>query len=208
MSSCLTSGWTIHVRCLRCGSSSRDTPRLPSIDRWRSFYVETFANEAGRAKAVSSATQVSSPRHTIALSSLVDGFNALTDLLQSFPLLQNSHFIFVPGPLDPWSSSTLPRPALPAAFTARLAARIPKAKFVSNPCRIRYFGQEIVVYREDLMGRMVRGLVSIKNEEAADMKRYVSGRLTRRLTTACADHTRSIASVSVATIDPTDAVGV
>lgn len=107
-------------------------------------------------------------------SSPVDGFNALTDLLQSFPLLQNSHFIFVPGPLDPWSSSTLPRPALPSAFTSRLTARIPKARFVSNPCRIRYFGQEIVIYREDLMGRMVRGLVGIKDEEGADMKRYVS----------------------------------
>ena len=105
---------------------------------------------------------------------MTDGFNALTDLLQSFPLLHSSHFIFVPGPLDPWSSGTLPRPALPSTFSSRLTARIPKARFVSNPCRLRYFGQEIVIYREDLMGRMVRGLVGVKEEEGADMKRYVS----------------------------------
>lgn len=105
------------------------------------------------------------------------GFNALTDLILSFPLLHQSHFVFVPGPLDPWSSSTLPRPALPGTITARLLQRIPKARFVSNPCRLRYFGQEIVIYREDLMGRMLRNLVGVKGEEdGADMKRYVSGR--------------------------------
>ena len=102
-----------------------------------------------------------------------DGFNALTDLLVQFPLLHSSHFIFVPGPLDPWSGTVLPRPAIPAVFSQRLTQRIPRARFVSNPCRIRYFGQEIVVCREDLMGRMMRNLVGIKEEEG-DMKRYVS----------------------------------
>ncbi len=102
-----------------------------------------------------------------------DGFNALTDLLVSFPLLHSSHFVFVPGPLDPWSSTTLPRPAIPSAFSSRLTQRIPKARFVSNPCRLRYFGQELVICREDLMGRMVRNLVGVKEEESVDMKRYV-----------------------------------
>ncbi|KAI9636514.1 DNA polymerase alpha/epsilon subunit B-domain-containing protein [Dioszegia hungarica] len=105
------------------------------------------------------------------LKRYTNGFNALTDLLVSLPLLHTSHFIFVPGPLDPWSSATLPRPPLPQTFTSRLAARIPKARFVSNPCRIRYFGQELVICREDLMGRMMRNLVSVKDEEA-NMKRF------------------------------------
>lgn len=102
-----------------------------------------------------------------------DGFNALTDLLLSFPLLHSSHWIFVPGPLDPWSSATLPRPPIPTTFTSRLTSRIPKARFVSNPCRIRYFGMELVICREDLMGRMMRNLVAVKEDEGADMKRYV-----------------------------------
>ncbi|EIW66910.1 hypothetical protein TREMEDRAFT_45435 [Tremella mesenterica DSM 1558] len=102
-----------------------------------------------------------------------NGFNALTDLLVSFPLLQSSHFIFVPGPLDPWSSSTLPRPALPSLLSARLKQRLPNVHFVSNPCRIRYFGMELVICREDLMGRMVRNLVGVKDVKGADMKRYL-----------------------------------
>jgi DNA polymerase epsilon subunit 2 len=106
---------------------------------------------------------------------MIAGFNALTDLLLSFPLLLSSHFVFVPGPLDPWSSQTLPRPALPTTFTSRLTSRIPKARFVSNPCRITYFGLEVVVCREDIMSKMVRNLVTVKDEgKGADMKRYVS----------------------------------
>jgi DNA polymerase epsilon subunit 2 len=106
---------------------------------------------------------------------LIDGFNALSDLLVSLPFLHSSHFVFVPGPLDPWSSSTLPRPAIPTAFTSRLAARIRNSRFVSNPCRLQYFGQELVVCRQDLMGKMVRNLVGMKEEEGTNMKRYVSG---------------------------------
>ncbi|WOO83431.1 DNA polymerase epsilon subunit B [Vanrija pseudolonga] len=108
------------------------------------------------------------------LKAYTNGFNALTDLLLSLPLLHQSHFVFVPGPLDPWSSSTLPRPALPPVFSKRLLSRIPNARFVSNPCRLRYFGQEIVICREDLMGRILRNLVGVKSgEEVADMKRYL-----------------------------------
>jgi DNA polymerase epsilon subunit 2 len=36
-------------------------------------------------------------------------------------------------------------------------------------------GQEIVVYREDLMGKMMRNLIGVKPDlESADLKRYVS----------------------------------
>ncbi|WVQ81649.1 DNA polymerase epsilon subunit B [Cryptococcus sp. DSM 104549] len=105
------------------------------------------------------------------------GFNALTDLLLSFPLLHSSHFIFVPGPSDPWSTSTLPRPSLPSTFSARLRQHLPKVRFVSNPCRIKYFGMEVVVLREDMMGKMMRNLVGVKEEEdegdAGLMKRYL-----------------------------------
>ncbi|ORX38923.1 DNA polymerase alpha/epsilon subunit B-domain-containing protein [Kockovaella imperatae] len=107
------------------------------------------------------------------LKRYTNGFNALTDLLLSLPTLLSSHFIFVPGPVDPWSSSTLPRPPLPATFTSRLTQRIPKARFVSDPCRLKYFGQEIVICRQDLMGKMMRGLVGSKQDPGVDMKRYL-----------------------------------
>lgn len=115
------------------------------------------------------------------------GFNALTDLILSLPLLQPSHFVFVPGPLDPWSSTTLPRFPLPDTFAARLLQRVPKARFVSNPCRLRYFGQEIVICREDLMGRMLRNVVDMKSgKDGIEMTRYVS--TFWPLTPACPDY--------------------
>ncbi|CED83236.1 epsilon dna polymerase [Phaffia rhodozyma] len=110
------------------------------------------------------------------LAKYTENFNQLANLLSSFPdLAQTSHFIFVPGPLDPWGSTTLPRPPIPDTFVARVKARLPKAQFMSNPCRIKYFDQEIVICREDLMGRMLRNLEGVKEgvKEGADMKKYL-----------------------------------
>ncbi|KAG0149090.1 hypothetical protein CROQUDRAFT_40505 [Cronartium quercuum f. sp. fusiforme G11] len=75
------------------------------------------------------------------------------------------HFVIVPGPHDPWSSTTLPRPSLPQAIVKPLlssASRVPKENIhlASNPCRIRWMSQELVVFREDLMSKMCRNLVS------------------------------------------------
>jgi len=81
----------------------------------------------------------------------------LCSLILEFPRLCNeSHFIFIPGPNDPGSGNILPRPGLPRFFTQKLRDRIPHAAFPSNPCRIRYFAQEIVLFREDLLHTMRR----------------------------------------------------
>lgn len=106
-----------------------------------------------------------------------DSFTALADLITEFPSIRRkSHFLFVPGPSDPWSSDVLPRRPIPSAFAAKLMSRLPKtAIFGTNPCRIKYMGQEIVIYRQDLMGKMMRNLVGVKPDlESADLKRYVS----------------------------------
>jgi DNA polymerase epsilon subunit 2 len=101
------------------------------------------------------------------------GFKALGAAILDYPLLAtHCQFIFVPGPNDPWASTTLPRPAIPDTFTTYIRDKLPKATFTSNPARIQYFNQEIVIFREDLMGRMLRNLVSVK-DEAGDMKRFV-----------------------------------
>ncbi|KAJ3041234.1 DNA polymerase epsilon subunit 2 [Rhizophlyctis rosea] len=89
-----------------------------------------------------------------------EGFNTLADVLSEFPtLLDQCHFIFVPGPHDPWSENVLPRPGIPNFFTGRLRNKVPKAHFASNPCRIKYCTQEIVVFREDLVNKMRRNAV-------------------------------------------------
>lgn len=143
------------------------------------------------------------------------GFKALGAAILEYPLLaSHCHFIFVPGPNDPWSSTTLPRPEIPETFTQYIRDKIPKATFASNPARIQYFNQEIVIFREDLMGRMLRNLVSVK-DEAGDMRRFVSATLvvlanvwqTQSSFTVGANNTRSNASIAVISEHSPDTVG-
>ncbi|KAI0051026.1 DNA polymerase epsilon subunit B [Auriscalpium vulgare] len=104
-----------------------------------------------------------------------EGFDALADLIASYHVLtQNTHIVFVPGPLDLAINSILPRRPLLSSFTARLRAKIPKLHLSSNPCRLKFFGQEIVVFREDMMARMLRNLVGVKpSVRNEDLKRYL-----------------------------------
>ena len=88
--------------------------------------------------------------------------DALASLLQEFPALlsnseQNVQFIFIPGDNDPWestfssgSSETLPIKPLPKIFTNRLRRVAPGAIFSSNPTRIAYMTQEIMLVRDNL----------------------------------------------------------
>ncbi|KAG9096705.1 hypothetical protein FRC06_008417 [Ceratobasidium sp. 370] len=112
-----------------------------------------------------------------ALFKYTEHFDALADLLSSpeyHQILAKSQFVFVPGPLDPWGSLTLPRPPIPMTFTTKIRARVPRAHFTSNPCRIKFFSQEIVIFREDMMSRMLRNLVGIKRAVGdADLKKYL-----------------------------------
>ncbi|KAM0786892.1 hypothetical protein ACM66B_002316 [Microbotryomycetes sp. NB124-2] len=103
-----------------------------------------------------------------------DLFSKLANLLASFPSLMNhSRFLLVPGPTDPWSSNVLPRPPLPQSLVKPLLAKVPHISFGSNPCRIRYFSQEIVIFREDMMGRMMRNAVRIgeRTKQGADLRK-------------------------------------
>ena len=97
---------------------------------------------------------------------VTDLFAQLSTLLTSFPsLLAHSQFLLVPGPTDPWSSSVLPRPPLPESLVKPLLAKIPNLTLGTNPCRVRWFSQEIVIFRDDLMGRMMRNAVRFVGDE-------------------------------------------
>ncbi|KDR83646.1 hypothetical protein GALMADRAFT_235957 [Galerina marginata CBS 339.88] len=104
-----------------------------------------------------------------------DNFDALADLIVAYPsITRSTHFVFVPGPLDITVNSTLPRRPLLSTLTGRLKTRIPKVHLASNPCRIKFFDQEIVVFREDLMSRMLRNVVGVKPEvKSEDLKRFL-----------------------------------
>jgi hypothetical protein len=79
------------------------------------------------------------------------------------------HFVFVPGPADPYdvSNLVLPRRPLPTFLTKGVREKLPKVTFASNPCRITFKSQEIVVFREDMMSRMLRNTVRLKNDLSA-----------------------------------------
>jgi DNA polymerase epsilon subunit 2 len=81
----------------------------------------------------------------------------------------------MPGPLDLTVNSVMPRKPLLSSFTARLQSKVPKLHLASNPCRVKFFAQEIVIFRDDIMSRMLRNLVGVKpNVGNEDLKRYVS----------------------------------
>jgi hypothetical protein len=93
-----------------------------------------------------------------------------------------------------------------SSFVTRLKNKIPKIHFASNPCRIKFFDQEIVIFREDIMSKMLRNMIGTKSEiSSADLKRYVrrdkaffcvSVIHTEIINLACSNHTGSDAFVS------------
>ncbi|KAG0056597.1 DNA polymerase epsilon subunit 2 [Gryganskiella cystojenkinii] len=89
-----------------------------------------------------------------------EGFNTLAELIAEFPTMAaSSYFIFVPGPNDPWGGSILPRPKIPDFYTAKMRSLVKRAVFTSNPCRIKYCDQEIVIFREDILNRLLRNCI-------------------------------------------------
>lgn len=98
-----------------------------------------------------------------------DDFTALAELIGDFhSLATHSNFIFVPGTKDPWGGNTLPQKPLPPSFVTRMKQKAKKVHFTTNPCRIRYCTQEIVVFREDLLNKLWRNTLLAPNLEADD----------------------------------------
>lgn len=94
-------------------------------------------------------------------SALARRLGELGELLEAHPnLAARSHFVLVPGPGDPSPGSALPRPPLPDFVTARLTAIQARAKLsltlATNPCRVRFYTQELVIHRTDLPVKMRR----------------------------------------------------
>ena len=115
----------------------------------------------------------------------IDNFDSLADLIASYPVITKfTHFVLVPGPLDITMNSTLPRKPLLSTFTARLKAKIPRIIFATNPCRIKFCDQEIVIFREDLMSRTLRNLVAVKPGVSNEDLRLFVGRISIGIPTA------------------------
>ncbi|NWT15142.1 DPOE2 polymerase, partial [Vireo altiloquus] len=94
------------------------------------------------------------------IQSLKGSLKALADMICEYPSIhKSSRFVFVPGPEDPGPGSVLPRPPLAENITQEFRQLVPFSVFTTNPCRIQYCTQEIIIFREDLVSKMCRNCV-------------------------------------------------
>ncbi|GAB9463817.1 hypothetical protein Gpo141_00001264 [Globisporangium polare] len=91
------------------------------------------------------------------LQDLKEYFDELATLILKYPrLAEFSKFVLVPGPNDPGSSRAFPRHPLPSMCTQELMRRVPNVTCTTNPCRIRYYTQDLVIFRDNLHQKMQR----------------------------------------------------
>lgn len=98
-----------------------------------------------------------------------NSLNLLEEAITSSPrIAKEAKFLIIPGNLDPGISKFFPRAAIPDIFTGDLRKNVKNISFASNPCRLRYFTQEIVLFRQDLLKQMQRHVaVPPSTEESA-----------------------------------------
>lgn len=84
----------------------------------------------------------------------------LADVLAPFDLLRkDTDFVFVPSMDDPTAVNILPRPPLPESLCADFRKRVPRTVLATNPCRLQYCTQQIVVCRADLVTKFCRNTI-------------------------------------------------
>lgn len=87
-----------------------------------------------------------------------NAFKTLSDTIAGFPFLaNNARFLVVPGSQDAGvCGHILPRRAIPEYFMEESRKKIKHLTFSSNPSRLRFYTQEVVIFREDLLKKFQR----------------------------------------------------
>lgn len=114
-------------------------------------------------------------RNVSATVSYKDNFDTLATLLSDYEsLINETQMIFIPGPNDPWASmfslgttSMWPQKQIPSSFCGKMNRVCKKIHWGSNPMRIAYLAQEIVLARDDLSARFKRHNVIFPTVEEA-----------------------------------------
>lgn len=120
---------------------------------------------------------LSSPYGNDEVKVLKNHLRALADLIAEHDdLVQSSKFIFVPGPADPGFTNIFPRPTLPKILSEDFVKKVPTAQFVSNPCRIQFCTQEMVIFREDIVTKLCRNCIYFP--ESGDIPGHFAKTLT------------------------------
>ncbi|XP_053620479.1 DNA polymerase epsilon subunit 2 [Plodia interpunctella] len=93
----------------------------------------------------------------------------LADIINQFSRLKETcKFIFIPGRGDPAAANILPRPPIPNSITTDIRDKLGDSViFTTNPCRIQYCTQELIILRQDLVMKMCRN--SIHFPETGDI---------------------------------------
>lgn len=91
---------------------------------------------------------------------LTSAFAALGEMIAAdFPrLAEETTIVLVPGPNDAGPGNILPRPPILPMLVQGLVSALPPERVMlgTNPCRLRYMTQEVVLFREDLLHKMLR----------------------------------------------------
>ena len=103
-------------------------------------------------------TEGTSSRLVTSSGSYKAGFDNLANILQNYKIIcDNCKLIFVPGDEDPWLSmitknanSIWPKMKIPSIFGLRLTRLVKDIEWASNPCRLSYLLQDIVLMRDDI----------------------------------------------------------
>ena len=86
------------------------------------------------------------PHNGDTLRNFQKSFESFSQLLARHPAtLEKSKIVIVPGPNDP-GSGILPQPPFTDSLVRGLSARFPNVILASNPCRIRFYDKQIVVF--------------------------------------------------------------
>uniref|UniRef100_A0A8D8AUI9 DNA polymerase epsilon subunit n=2 Tax=Culex pipiens TaxID=7175 RepID=A0A8D8AUI9_CULPI len=92
--------------------------------------------------------------------SLKGRFAALGEILAGCEgLKMQTEIVLVPSCDDPTAANILPRPPLPDCLVTDLKKRYPRITLATNPCRLQYCTQQIVVFRMDLVTKLCRNTI-------------------------------------------------
>ncbi|CAF0721477.1 unnamed protein product [Rotaria sordida] len=108
---------------------------------------------------------LSRPTANLYINDLSDAFKNFAKLVAKYPdICERAHFIFVPGPQDRHAPKIYPRAPFPPSINDILKKRIRHLHLATNPVRLQYCTQEIVIFREDLLQKLCRYCIKLPSD--------------------------------------------
>lgn len=112
-----------------------------------------------------------------------NNFDEFTSILSKFKyLIQDTKFVMIPGPNDPWQATyslgssnlnALPQQPIPSLFASRLERLLPKGNLILafNPLRLCYLSQEVVMLRDDITPKLKRNDIVFNHDLELEKQR-------------------------------------